>query len=135
MTRCPSAQRGFTLIEVVVALAVFALCISAVYEVFQSSLRRMHQSDRRALALLHAESLLSELRVRPGPWSEHAGGHLADGFSWTVSVEPYVGANALPSEPAPASDPWKNVLVIVDVHEGASPGAILHSVELEPLQP
>jgi general secretion pathway protein I len=131
----PSRQGGFTLIEVVVAFAIFALCVGALYEVFQSSLQRTLQGEQRAEALSHAESLLSELRVRPPPWPEHASGQFDDGYAWDVAVKAHVEPKASSPSAPPAFDPWLDVDVTVSVHHDAHLLATLRSVELQPVSP
>lgn len=57
---------GFTLAEVVVALAVAALCIAATYEVISTGLRSASSAAAHGRAVLVAESTLEGLRTE-GP--------------------------------------------------------------------
>jgi general secretion pathway protein I len=74
------------LIEVVVAFAIFALTIGALYESFTGAIRREAQAQERAQALLVAQSVLEELRARPGPWSGEDSGTVGSGWRWRAQV-------------------------------------------------
>ncbi|MEZ5512454.1 MAG: type II secretion system protein [Steroidobacteraceae bacterium] len=55
---CTRSQRGFTLIEVIVAFAITILVVGALYTAWGGALARSDRARREALAVLHAESLL-----------------------------------------------------------------------------
>jgi len=82
-------QQGFTLIEVVVAFAIFALSVGALYEVFRDAVRRNAQAEDRQMELLTAQSLLSQLRAHALPWSPEQTGETPQGMRWQVNVAPY----------------------------------------------
>ena len=65
-TRYPTA-RGFTLIEVVAALAVFALLASVVYGIFAGSLNRLSASRDREHATAVAATVLTRELTVDGP--------------------------------------------------------------------
>ena len=73
MTRChqttnrpaaPLRLRGFTLLEVMVALAVLAIALSAIMRAAGSATRNIEEVKLRTLALWSAENLLAEHRIR-----------------------------------------------------------------------
>lgn len=118
-------QRGFTLIEVTIAFAIFALCAAVLFEEFAGAERRSAQARDRGQALLIAQSLLAEQRVTPPPWSAQRSGSAQDGWSWDIQVAPF---NA-------GVDPdfaWRAFLVTVRVRPDDAPTreAVLQSVEL-----
>jgi general secretion pathway protein I len=81
---------GFTLIEVVVAFAILALSLGALYESLGGSLRRGGAARQEELATLRAESLLSEFRGSGGLLpQERAGSDAELGYSWRITVKPY----------------------------------------------
>ena len=118
-------QRGFTLIEIVVAFALFALSIGALYETFGSGLHRSAQSALRVRALLTAQSLLDAQRVAPSPWSPMTTGSTADGLSWQIATQPHADVPA-------SQNGCRSVDVKVQVREPTHPSSAvtLRSLEL-----
>jgi type II secretion system protein I len=119
------SQRGFTLIEVVVALAIFALCAGSLYEVLQSAMRRSASSERRMMAELEAASLLSNLRVRRLTAPTNQSGSTSWGARWTIAAQPV-------SEELREQSPWRayEIRVAVVSADRSVPDAELHSVEV-----
>ena len=119
------SQQGFTLIEVVVAFAIFTLAVGALYESFAGAVRRNTQAQNRDQELLVAQSLLSRLRTAPAPWEPEESGSLDNGWHWRTEVAPFDAA-------ANERSPWRAVAVTVHVSgEGAGANElVLHSVEL-----
>ncbi|HYH17485.1 MAG TPA: prepilin-type N-terminal cleavage/methylation domain-containing protein [Azospirillum sp.] len=78
---------GFSLIEVLVALAVLAVVAGAGWQAFATGIAATTQADRRARAVTVAEALLAGALVqRPLKVGERNGAE--QGFRWTVSVRP-----------------------------------------------
>lgn len=61
--RAPASQRGFTIIELVIAFVVFAFAMGALMEINASSLRAARRSATMTEAALLAKSKLDELGV------------------------------------------------------------------------
>jgi general secretion pathway protein I len=116
--------RGFTLIEVVVAFAILALALGALYETFGGSLKRSGDASRRELAELCAESLLAEFRGSGGLLPKERRGREA-GYDWTLTTKPY------PAEIEERSA-WTAERVTVEIRWGTSRARALQveSVEL-----
>ena len=90
-----TGQRGFTLLEMLAALAVLAVCSSVLVVAFGQSARALQQAQRSDRLSLAARSLLDEAsdsRLQPGlsegDWS---------GVRWQLQVSP------LPAAPGPAN--------------------------------
>lgn len=60
-------QRGFTLIEVLVALAIFGVIAVSVLKTMQGSVRQQAIMEERLTANLVAQQVLAEIRLR-NPW-------------------------------------------------------------------
>lgn len=83
--------RGFTLIEVVVALAVLAVAVGLCLQIATSALRQTRQAAEHTQAALLAQSLLDAAgtgeRIRPG----RSSGRLDEGYRWELEVAPFEG--------------------------------------------
>lgn len=86
------AEAGFSLLEVMVSLAVFSLGALALLNVVGESGRAQAASGERALALIVAENRLVEAMAasRPPPTGETSGEETMLGqiWSWRVGVAP-----------------------------------------------
>lgn len=84
-------ERGFTLIEMMVALAVFSLAALALLRLQGVTLRTAADLDRRALAQLVARNLMVETLTDPAPPPLGPGGGLVDNggrrLAWSRVVE------------------------------------------------
>ena len=121
-------QRGFTLIEVLIAFAIFALSIGALFELFAGATRRARQAQASEVLWLTAQSVLAERRVHPAPWPDEEKGERS-GTQWRVLTKPYESG-------AGTSSSWKAFLVRVEVADSASRRTVeLQSVELARITP
>jgi prepilin-type N-terminal cleavage/methylation domain-containing protein len=122
--RAPREQ-GFTLIEVTVAFAIFALSAAVLYEEFAGAQRRSAQARDHEEALLRAQSLLAQQRAAPPPWSAEHSGQSDDGWGWQIEVAPFNAGT-------PAGYGWKAFEVTVRARPVAAPAreAVLKSIEL-----
>lgn len=103
---CRSAQRGYTLVEVIVAFGVLALGLVLLLGTLSGATRQVRNADEAGRAALHAQSLLDQVGIgevlQPGRRDgEFEGGH----YRWTLEVQPFreAGAAAAAQEPV---DPW-----------------------------
>ncbi|MGA7538942.1 MAG: prepilin-type N-terminal cleavage/methylation domain-containing protein [Steroidobacteraceae bacterium] len=124
-----SHQRGFTLIEVIVALAIFALGITAIYGIFSEALQRTERARARDLQWLTAQSLQAALAVQSAPWAPLQSGVSPEGLRWAIDVRPFQ------SDIGPSG--WRAYRVAIHVApQGRSRGSIeLDSIELARIRP
>ena len=81
-------QRGFTLLEVIVAVIIAALCIAALSEVFATGVRAAGTSSDYMRAMTLAQSLLSGVGVEKSVSDGSESGATSDGrLTWTVTID------------------------------------------------
>jgi general secretion pathway protein I len=86
-------QRGFTLLEVIVAFAVLALALTLLLGTMSGAARQIRESANSGRAALHAQSLLAQLGVGEplGPGRDQ--GDFEDGrYQWALDVHPWKDA-------------------------------------------
>ncbi len=79
-----SAEHGFTLIEMLVALAVFSLAALALLRLEGATLSSTHELDRRTMAQIVARNLAAETLTDPAPppLGEAKGEEVNGGSTW-----------------------------------------------------
>lgn len=93
----PASQRGFSLLEVLVAFSIMALVLGTLFEIAGTSTRNSAHLQRHTYATLIAESLLGLYSSVPvGGLREQ--GESADGFRWRITSEPLATAERSASE-------------------------------------
>jgi len=85
--------RGFTLLEVVVALSILVICMTVIMRILAGSSRVAAVSSDYYSALQIAESKMAELRVLKGSAAYIDTGRVDTGggadFDWVVEARPY----------------------------------------------
>ncbi|MBA4026504.1 MAG: hypothetical protein C0511_12595 [Hyphomicrobium sp.] len=94
----PSREAGFSLIETVVALAIFALAFGALYRNFDSGWRGVLSAEIEAEALEVAKSRLAVTGIETALVEGRQSGRTPDGVTWEVDVRRYVPARAQSAE-------------------------------------
>jgi general secretion pathway protein I len=80
---------GFTLIEVLVAFAILAISLTALFQIFSAGTRNIDTTQAYTTAILLAESNLARVgREVPLRESEEAG-EWKNGFRWKRTIRPY----------------------------------------------
>lgn len=83
-----SAQAGFTLIEVLVALTILSISLGVLLAVFTQGLDRARESRNEAAARVLAQSLLAQAKIRPNLSMGDSSGK-TDDLLWRLRIEPY----------------------------------------------
>lgn len=80
-------QRGFTLVEVVVAFLLLSLVLASGFELFTTGMRRAIDIEERSQALAIAQSQLAAVGVEQALKEGSASGQSDDGkFRWTTTI-------------------------------------------------
>jgi len=85
-----SRNRGFTLLEVVVALAIMGIGVAVALSIFSGSLKNLRRIDLAHRAMSHAENVMNEILTdqtirEPREFA----GDLDEDFNYTASVSPW----------------------------------------------
>ena len=95
LSTAPQRQRGFSLIEIVVSLAIVALMLGAIYKVSSGAVRSTARTDNYLRALTMAQSRLAEASAMPVLKVGTVLGS-SDGVAWSRSVKPFAAAAPSP---------------------------------------
>ncbi len=80
-----SRRDGFTLIEVIVAIAILGISLVLVMQLFAGGLRAARASCDYSRAVIHAKDKMEEITDSP----ESNRGTFSDGYRWETEVQPY----------------------------------------------
>lgn len=97
-------QRGFTLIEIMVAFAILAMGLTLLLGTMSGATRQLREGGEAGVAALHAQALLAEHASLPGQ-AMRASGELDGGrYRWQLQSAPWQApateASAAPVDPA-----------------------------------
>jgi len=118
-----SGERGFTLLEVLVAFVVATLALLVALDGFGAGIGATRRSELRTLGVLHAQSLLERFAVEL-PQARESRGELPDGYRWRATVERL---------PAAAQSRTRMVELQVEVEHAAMAPVRLATRRLEPM--
>jgi general secretion pathway protein I len=95
-------QRGFTLIEIVVAFAILALGLGIAMQIAGGAMRNARQAATRTDAALYAQSLLDSVGVGERLEEGDSSGDFNEQFHWNLAAEKYEVESETPLEPGMA---------------------------------
>lgn len=108
MRRLPYAgrQRGYTLIEVIVAFGVLALGLTLLLGTLSGATRQIRGADDAGRAALHAQSLLDQVGVGEALQPGRREGEFEDGrYRWTLDVQRWRDPTAPAAQPVAIAEP------------------------------
>lgn len=87
-------EKGFTLIEVMVAVAVLAISIVTIMQLFSGGLRSSKISKDYTRAVIHAKAKMEEIILKPASGSgDFSDDSTKNKFHWEAEVSPYTEAS------------------------------------------
>ena len=81
------SKEGFTLLEVVVGMAIVGLGVVTLLEVFSSGLRLGSKSSERTEAIMYGREILDDALIRRDVRRGRRDGSLDSGVRWVLSVD------------------------------------------------
>lgn len=107
---------GFTLIEVLAALAIIGFALGAIASVFGQGLTAHETASEAEMALAVAEEQLALATATPHPGA--ANGVFANRFTWQTNVAPYQDVADKTADAPSALPPLYRIAVSVAWHDG-----------------
>ena len=86
-------ERGFTLVELLVSLAILAIAFAVLFGAISHSLQRERRNRDAAAANALVQSLLARADASAALAPGETGGAYSNGFHWHLSVRPYGDAD------------------------------------------
>ncbi|WDS35678.1 prepilin-type N-terminal cleavage/methylation domain-containing protein [Pseudoxanthomonas sp.] len=115
-------QRGFTLIEVVVAFGLLALALTLLLGALSGAARQIHQAGMSGRAALHAQTILAQVGAGAGLEPGHDEGDLEQGrYHWRLDIAPWTDPR-LPTDGLVNTGAARLLEVQLTVAWGARPG-------------
>ena len=97
-----SRQRGFTLVEIVVAFVLLTLVLATGFEIFSTGLRRAGELEDQSQAIVIAQSRLAAAGLEEPLVEGTTEGETPDRrFRWTLAVTPTEEGMPAPDQPQP----------------------------------
>jgi general secretion pathway protein I len=122
--RC-RAEAGFTLVEVLVALAVLAVALTAIGSLIATTVRGAHTIDNRIALVETARAIKTALPDRARLAIGNLSGELAD-HRWRIDVLPFIAPNIDQRQVTP----WVPQRIVIRVQSPAGPIVQIETVRL-----
>ena len=119
----PHSNRGLSLLEMLVALAILGISLGALYQAVSGATRNVRTDEKYAYGVELARSLLAN-NARVPASGVSARGETAGGFAWSVQASPVATDN-----PRLAPGALQGIEIVVGWQDGSkSRRVVLHSV-------
>jgi prepilin-type N-terminal cleavage/methylation domain-containing protein len=81
-------SRGFTLIEIAIAMAILGIGVVSALQVFGGSVQLARVAGRKSEAVMHAKALMDSVLWAPELAADVSHGEIGDGFRWERTIRP-----------------------------------------------
>lgn len=82
----PVSNRGFTLIEILVAISILSISLVVIFQLFSGGLKSSRLSDQYTKGIFHAKEKMEEILLSTDFAEEEAGGEFGDSFRWKSEI-------------------------------------------------
>ena len=128
-------QRGFSLLEVLVAFAILSITLGVLLQAFATGVRGTALSEDYTRATLHAESILAALGRELPLEQSVMEASIDDKFFWRSTVAPYYVEGGADTSDAPVT-PYRVVVEVFWQESGFQPrSVVLETLRLVPDTP
>ena len=83
------SEKGFSLLEILIAFSILAFSLSILLNIFSGGLRRTIISEEYQQAVIIAQSKLAAAGVESGLEDVNAQGQIQDKYFWSIQVQPF----------------------------------------------
>jgi prepilin-type N-terminal cleavage/methylation domain-containing protein len=94
-------ERGFTLLEIAIGMAILGIGVVAALQVFGSSMQLARNASRKSEAVVHAKALMDAALWSPQLPDSISHGTIGNGFRWERTVRHAGPADGVPDEDTP----------------------------------
>jgi general secretion pathway protein I len=127
-------ENGFTLLEVIVALAIAVASVASLYKIYAVGWRGVRLAEIDSAAIEVAKSQLASAGVEAPLQEGTASGVAPGGIAWTSEVRSYVPPNGLDAPPSAQAKAPQAYWVRVRVTWNEGPARPERSLELETIK-
>ena len=80
------ADGGFTLLEILVAISIMAICLTVILQLFSGGLKAGRLSDDYTKGVFHAREIMEEILLSDALAEGLSEGRFNDSYAWTAEV-------------------------------------------------
>ena len=84
-----SAEKGFTLIEIMATMAILGIALTIIIELFSSGLRLAQKSQDYSRAIFYGRQLLEEICLQKEISEKVEEGEFEGGYTWKYEITPF----------------------------------------------
>lgn len=82
----PVSNKGFTLIEILVAISILSISLVVIFQLFSGGLKSSRLSDQYTRGIFHAKEKMEEILLSTDFTEEGAEGEFGDSYRWRSEI-------------------------------------------------